>query len=72
MECKVKANANAIRHILAKRNQTLKWLTYRLDITNGYLSQIMCGRKSPSPKLRQRMMRVLEVKNFNELFAIAK
>lgn len=70
MQCKVTVNADEIRRRLAENNKTLKWLTYRLNITNGYLSQIMCGARNPSPKLRERMMRVLEVRNFDELFTI--
>jgi len=72
MRCKVKVSADAIRRKLAERNQTLKWLILKLDISSGYMSQLVHGIRNPSPKLRQRMMRVLEVKNFNELFSIAK
>jgi len=72
MRCKVRIKPDEIRRRLAERNETLKWLTHRLDITSGHMSHLMRGKRNPSPKLRQRMMRVLEVKNFDELFAIAK
>ncbi|MFA5162113.1 MAG: helix-turn-helix transcriptional regulator [Elusimicrobiales bacterium] len=72
MRCKVRVKAEAVRQKLAERNKTVKWLVYRLDITSGYFSHIIHGKRNPSPKLRQRMMRVLETENFDDLFAITK
>ena len=47
-------------------------LARRCGVTSGYLSHLMNGRRSPSPRLRRRMQEVLGVDDFHVLFIIEK
>ncbi|MCY4616968.1 MAG: helix-turn-helix transcriptional regulator [Chloroflexi bacterium] len=38
------------------------------DISSGYLSQLISGRKSPSPDVRRRLQAALDIGGFDELF----
>lgn len=39
-------------------------------ISSGYLSQLLSGARCPAPPVRRRMMRVLGVSDFDDLFVI--
>ena len=45
-------------------------LARRVGISSGYLSQLINGRRSPSPRLRKRLQEVLEEPRFDGLFAV--
>jgi len=67
---KVRLKPANLRRILAEKNMTETQLIRRSQISDGYLSQLMRGIRNPSPKLRQRFMRILGVTNFNVLFQL--
>ena len=39
-------------------------------ILSGYLSQLISGRKSPSPAVRRRLQSALELDSFDQLFTM--
>lgn len=61
-----------IKMALAIRSKNAKWLALKIGTSYTYLSQLMTGRRHPSPALREKIMSALEVKNFHDLFTIAK
>lgn len=72
MHTKAKLRAETVRRILARRNLPQKWLTSRLQTSSGYMSQLMNGARNPSPTMRNKIMNVLGVQDFDELFCIKR
>lgn len=60
----------ALNLYLTKKNKSQNWLAYRLELSSGYMSQLMDGSRHPSPKLRERIMNVLPDLSFDDLFLI--
>ncbi|MEE9443222.1 MAG: helix-turn-helix transcriptional regulator [candidate division Zixibacteria bacterium] len=69
---KVALKKEAILILLAKRNRSQNWLAYRLGISSGYVSQLLNGKRMPSPDMRDRIMKYFEHLSFDELFEIQK
>lgn len=67
---KVRLRRDRILLILARRNYSQNGLARSLGISSGYMSQLMKGVRRPSPRLRRKMLRVLQMKDFDELFEI--
>ena len=67
---KVKLKDDEIQYQLARKNMTQDLLAQRLGITTGYMSQIMCGVRNPSPRLREKIMQQFPECDFDELFDI--
>jgi transcriptional regulator with XRE-family HTH domain len=42
----------------------------KLGISSGYMSQLVCGTRCPSPKLRRRLLELSDPLTFNDLFVI--
>lgn len=57
---------------LLRRNLSQNWLARRLDISSGYISQLLTGRRSPSPRLRARIMEYFKDHDFDDLFEIQR
>jgi len=55
---------------MAKNNLSQKELAEKLGITQGYASQLLCGVRHPSPKLRRRILAVLAPLAFDDLFEV--
>ncbi len=66
----MKANlrSETIKRILLRKNKTQNWLAHRLEISTGYMSQLMEGTRNPSPKLREKIMNYLPDLGFDDLF----
>ncbi|MDE2844994.1 MAG: helix-turn-helix transcriptional regulator [Chloroflexota bacterium] len=45
-------------------------LARRCGISRGYMSQLMRGERSPSPRVQRRLQEVLGVTDFHNLFFI--
>jgi hypothetical protein len=41
-----------------------------VGISQCYASQLVCGTRCPSPRLRRRMLQVMTPLEFGELFAV--
>ena len=67
---KVALKARNLLRILARKNKSQNWLAYRMEISSGYMSQLMTGARHPSPKMRERFLQVLDEVAFDELFEI--
>ena len=67
---KVKLRENKIKRILIRKNKSHNWLAYKVEISSGYMSQLMDGSRNPSPKLRERIMNILPGHEFDDLFVI--
>ena len=58
MTIPVKVNQFAVLHAIARRNMSKNMLAIRLDISNCYISQIICGKVNPSPRMRAKVQRL--------------
>jgi len=67
---KVKLKAQAIRRILARKNLSQNWLAQRLGTSSGYMSQMLAGRRSPSPQMRRQILEALQDYEFDDLFTL--
>ncbi len=70
MTIKVKLNQVAVLRAIAKRNMSQNMLAIRAGTTTGYISQIMCGRRNPSPRMREKLLGVLTPLTFDDIFII--
>ena len=59
-----------VREILIKKNKSQNWLAQRLEISSGYMAQILNGDRFPSPEVRQRLLDYFEGCSFDDLFRI--
>jgi len=59
-----------IKRLMIRKNKSQNWLAYRLDISSGYMSQLMDGSRSPSPKVRQHLLNMFSECSFDDLFVI--
>jgi len=69
---KVALKKDNIRKILAQRNISQNWLAFRVGTTSGYMSQMMTGKRNPSPKMRKKILKVLKDYEFEDLFKLWK
>lgn len=64
---KAKLKTGRVREILLRRSISQNCLALRLKISSGYCSQLLSGTRTPSPRLRQRLMKELK-EDFDALF----
>jgi transcriptional regulator with XRE-family HTH domain len=55
---------------LEERGISQNELARLAGISSGYLSQLMSGAAHPSPEVRRRLLRELEIDDFDDLFTI--
>jgi transcriptional regulator with XRE-family HTH domain len=67
---KVFLRSKEIKKILIRKNKSQNWLAHRLEVSSGYMSQLMDGSRNPSPSLRERIMNNLPEHKFDDLFLI--
>jgi len=68
---KVRVNQDAVQIAIAKRNMSQNMLAIRAGISSGYISQLMCGTRYPSPRVRQKLLDVLGM-DFDDVFIIER
>jgi transcriptional regulator with XRE-family HTH domain len=68
---KVRVNQDVVQIAMAKRNMSQNMLAIRAGISSGYISQLMCGTRYPSPRIRQKILDVLGM-DFDEVFVIER
>ena len=54
--------------LLDRLDMSQNELARRCGISRGYMSQLMWGERSPSPRVRRRLQEVLGVADFHILF----
>ena len=67
---RVMLKAHPVWDRLNRRNMSQNDLARLLDISSSYLSRLINGRRGPSPSVRRRLMEVLRVSEFDELFVV--
>ena len=67
---KVRLNRDFIYLLLARRNMSQNSLARMLGLSSGYMAQLMNGDRCPGPKLRQRILEILNPLSFDDLFII--
>jgi transcriptional regulator with XRE-family HTH domain len=70
MTLKVRLNKEKILIAITRRNLSQNMLAARAGLTSGYMSQIMCGDRFPSPQTRQKLLDVLKPLTFDDIFII--
>jgi len=70
VKAKVSVNDMALYDFMTQNNLSQKDLAQRLDISESYISQLLCRTRHPSPKLRRRMLEALAPLTFQELFTV--
>ena len=68
----VAIRSEAIRKILARKNMSQNWFAKQLDVSSGYMSQLMTGVRNPSPDLRIKILERLKMdeSGFDRIFEI--
>ena len=67
---KTSLKARALQKILIRKNKSQNWFAHRIEISTGYMSQLMDGSRCPSPKVREKIMNNLPEYKFDDLFQI--
>ena len=70
MTIRVKLNQSAVLRAIARRNMSQNMLAIRAGTSSGYISQIMCGTRNPSPRMREKLQGVLAPLTFDDIFII--
>ena len=65
---RVRLDPQKVWALLNRLNMTQNELARLLDTSSSYLSQLMSGKRRPSAAFRKRMMEVLGVTDFDDLF----
>ena len=66
----VRLNKAAVLRAIARRNMSQNMLAIRVGSSSGYISQIMCGTRNPSPRMREKLQGVLAPLSFDDIFII--
>ena len=67
---RVKLNPDRVWELLNRLNMSQNELARLAGISSGYLSQLMSGTRCPSAELRRKLMEVLGVTLFDDLFIL--
>ena len=70
MTITVKLNQAAVLRAIARRNMSQNMLAIRVSSSSGYISQIMCGTRNPSPRMREKLQIALAPLTFDDIFII--
>ena len=66
----VRLNTAALWRWLTLLNRSQNWLAREIGVSPGYMSMLVNGGRSPSGRIRQRMLKALGVDDFHELFRL--
>lgn len=67
---RARLRAEVVWEYLTRHNLSQNAFARRLRIDPGYFSQMMNGRRRPSPEMRARLMAGLGITDFDDLFVI--
>lgn len=59
-----------LRERLASQHRSLAWFAAEVGISRGYLSRLLRTGRAPSGRIRRRMQDVLDIEDFEVLFAL--
>ena len=60
-----------IRVILAKKNKNYTWFAEQLGTSRQYVSMILNDVKFPSPKKREKIMKIFAGRRWDDLFHLS-
>ena len=66
----VQLDVAALWRRLAVLNRSQNWLAREIGISPGYVSKLVNTRRSPSGRIRRRMLKALELTEFEDLFRL--
>ena len=66
----VRLNQSAVLRAIARRNMSQNMLAMKVGSSSGYISQIMCGTRNPSPMMREKLQSALAPLTFDDIFII--
>ncbi|MYC06805.1 MAG: helix-turn-helix domain-containing protein [Chloroflexi bacterium] len=69
---RVVLRAVAVWRLLDERGISQNELARLCGLSSGYMSQLVGGTRSPSPRVRRRIQQALEITDFDELFLIER
>ena len=69
---KVKLKSDVIVQIIAKKNISQNGVAKYIGTSNGYFSQMMPGKRNPSPKMRVKILKYLSDYKFDDIFKLWK
>ena len=67
---RTRLRAEVVWEYLTRHNLSQNAFARRLGIDPGYFSQMMNGRRFPSPEMRARLMVALAISEFDDLFVM--
>ena len=67
---RVRIKIDAVYDILDRLHMSQSALARKAGLTTGYISQVMSGKRTPSPDVRRRIQEALGVDDFDELFEL--
>ena len=66
----VRTDTAALWRRLALLNRSQNWLAREIGVSPSYVSMLVNGERSPSGRIRRRMLDALEVDDFEDLFTM--
>ena len=66
----VRLDTAALWRRLTLLNRSQNWLAREVGVSPGYISMLVNGGRSPSGRIRQRMLKALDVDDFHKLFRL--
>ena len=67
---KVNLKTKFIRKKLIRKNMSQNWLAIKIEVSSGYMSQLMDGSRHPSPAVRRKFLDLFPECVFDDLFVI--
>ena len=66
----VRLDTAAVWKRLALLNRSQNWLAREIGVSPGYVSMLVNTGRSPSGRIRRRMLKALELTEFGDLFRL--
>ena len=66
----VRLNTVALWKRLALLNRSQNWLAREIGVSPGYVSMLVNAGRAPSGRIRRRMLKALELTEFQDLFRL--
>ena len=66
----VRLNTAALWERLSQLDRSQNWLAREIGVSPGYVSMLVNGGRTPSGRIRRRMLKALRVRDSQHLFTI--
>ena len=67
---RVKLNPRCVWEVQSRLHLSQNEVAELVGTSSGYFSQLMCGTRSPSAEMRRRLVKVLGIADFDDLFVL--